>query len=68
MPWDGKNRKGNTKLTSPMALPSGSPFLLEECGAGGAAQSFTKSLVQVEICRYYGLAIHCKSILKYEAK
>lgn len=51
-----------------MALPSGSPFLPEECGAGGAAQSFTKSLVQVEICRYYGLAIHCKSILKYEAK
>lgn len=68
MPWDRKNRKGSTKLTLPMALPSGSPFLPEECGAGSAAQSFTKSLVQVELCHYCGLAIYCNSILKYEAK
>lgn len=50
VPWDGKNSKGNTKLTLPMALTSDSTILFEEwlCGASNAAKSLMKSLTQVD--------------------
>jgi len=70
VPWEGKNSKVNTKLTLPMALPSESTILVEEClyGAGSAAQLLTKSLRQVGICSHCEPDMRCKSILKYEAK
>lgn len=53
-----------------MALPSDSIVLSEEWlhGPGSAAQLLTKSLTQAEVRYSCEPAVHCKNILKYEAK